>query len=132
MAGAGIKRGIIHGSTDELGFHAVQDRHYVTDIHATVMHLLGLEPRRRGGQLFRRGRRERRRIVVHAVKLRRRAVDVQLENVRPVVMAGKVVPQLHLDRDFTVFGRVIGGADVLGRLIESDKIVRAERIPDSP
>jgi len=46
MAGAGIKRGIIHGATDELGFHAVQDRHYVTDIHATVMHLLGLEPRR--------------------------------------------------------------------------------------
>jgi peptidyl-prolyl cis-trans isomerase B (cyclophilin B) len=41
-------------------------------------------------------------------------------------------PQLHLDRDFTVFGRVIGGTDVLGRLIESDKIVRAERIPDSP
>jgi len=41
-------------------------------------------------------------------------------------------PQLHLNRDFTVFGRVIGGADVLGRLIESDKILRAERIPDSP
>ena len=40
-------------------------------------------------------------------------------------------PQLHLDRDFTVFGRVIGGFDVLGRLIESDKIIRAERIPDS-
>jgi hypothetical protein len=46
MAGAGTKRGIIHGATDELGFHAVQDRHYVTDIHATVLHLLGLEPRR--------------------------------------------------------------------------------------
>ena len=46
MAGAGLKRGVIHGATDELGFHAVQDRHYVTDIHATVMHLLGLEPRR--------------------------------------------------------------------------------------
>lgn len=41
-------------------------------------------------------------------------------------------PQLHLNRDFTVFGRVIAGADVLGRLIESDKIIRAERIPDSP
>lgn len=39
-------------------------------------------------------------------------------------------PQLHLDRDFTVFGRVIGGADVLGRLIETDKIIRAERIAD--
>jgi peptidyl-prolyl cis-trans isomerase B (cyclophilin B) len=41
-------------------------------------------------------------------------------------------PQLHLDKDFTVFGRVIGGTDVLGRLIESDKIIRAERISDSP
>ena len=41
-------------------------------------------------------------------------------------------PQLHLDRDFTVFGRVIAGESVLGRLIESDKIIRAERIPDLP
>jgi cyclophilin family peptidyl-prolyl cis-trans isomerase len=40
-------------------------------------------------------------------------------------------PQLHLDRDFTVFGRVISGFDVLGRLIEKDKIVRVERLPDS-
>ncbi len=40
-------------------------------------------------------------------------------------------PQLHLDRDFSVFGKMIGGFDVLGRLIESDKIVRIERIPDS-
>ncbi len=40
-------------------------------------------------------------------------------------------PQLHLNRDFTVFGKVIGGADVLGRLIEKDKIVRVERLPDS-
>lgn len=39
-------------------------------------------------------------------------------------------PQLHLDRDFTVFGRVIGGSDVLGRLVERDKIVRVDRIPD--
>ena len=39
-------------------------------------------------------------------------------------------PQLHLDRDFTVFGKVISGFDVLGRLIESDKIVRVERLPD--
>ena len=32
-----------HGATDELGYHAVEDRHYVTDLHATVMHLLGLD-----------------------------------------------------------------------------------------
>jgi hypothetical protein len=46
MAGGGLKGGIAHGATDELGFHAVQDRHYVTDIHATVLHQLGLDARR--------------------------------------------------------------------------------------
>jgi hypothetical protein len=46
LAGAGIKGGITHGATDELGFHAVEDRHYITDIHATVLHCLGLDSRR--------------------------------------------------------------------------------------
>ncbi|MCA9119534.1 MAG: DUF1501 domain-containing protein [Planctomycetaceae bacterium] len=45
MAGGGIKGGIAHGSTDELGFHAVENRHYVTDVHATILHQLGLDPR---------------------------------------------------------------------------------------
>ncbi len=45
LAGGGIKGGVMHGATDELGFHAVENRHYVTDIHATVMHQLGLDPR---------------------------------------------------------------------------------------
>ncbi|MBO10011.1 MAG: hypothetical protein CMJ68_04535 [Planctomycetaceae bacterium] len=46
FAGAGVKRGFIHGATDELGFHAVEPGHYVTDIHATVLHLMGLDGRR--------------------------------------------------------------------------------------
>lgn len=46
LAGAGIKGGVQHGVTDELGFHAVEDRHYITDIHATVLHCLGLDSRR--------------------------------------------------------------------------------------
>jgi len=46
LAGGGIKGGVAHGATDEIGFHAVEHRHYVTDIHATVLHLLGLDPRR--------------------------------------------------------------------------------------
>ena len=46
LAGAGVKRGVVHGATDELGFHAVEHPHYVTDLHATVLHLLGLDPRR--------------------------------------------------------------------------------------
>jgi hypothetical protein len=46
LAGGGIKGGVQHGATDELGYHAIEGRHYVTDIHATVLHLLGLDPRR--------------------------------------------------------------------------------------
>ena len=46
MAGGGLKGGIVHGATDELGFHAVEDRHYVTDIHATLLQQLGLDPHR--------------------------------------------------------------------------------------
>ncbi|HYG78208.1 MAG TPA: DUF1501 domain-containing protein [Planctomycetota bacterium] len=46
MAGGGIKKGVVHGATDELGFHAVENRHYVTDVHATILHQLGLDPRR--------------------------------------------------------------------------------------
>jgi hypothetical protein len=46
LAGGGIKGGVIHGATDEIGFHAVENRHYVTDIHATVLHQLGLDSHR--------------------------------------------------------------------------------------
>jgi arylsulfatase A-like enzyme len=46
LAGGGIKGGVAHGATDELGFHAVEDRHFLTDIHATVLHQLGLDPRK--------------------------------------------------------------------------------------
>lgn len=46
MAGAGLKRGVVHGSTDEIGFHADEHPHYVTDVHATLLHLLGLDAHR--------------------------------------------------------------------------------------
>ncbi|QDV23311.1 DUF1501 domain-containing protein [Aureliella helgolandensis] len=46
MAGGGIQGGIAHGSTDEIGFHAVEHPHYVTDIHATILHQLGLHSHR--------------------------------------------------------------------------------------
>jgi uncharacterized protein (DUF1501 family) len=46
MAGGGIKGGIAHGATDEIGFHASENRHYVTDIHATILHQLGLDSRK--------------------------------------------------------------------------------------
>jgi uncharacterized protein (DUF1501 family) len=46
MAGGGLKGGLVHGKTDEIGFHAVEDRHYVTDVHATILHQLGLDSRK--------------------------------------------------------------------------------------
>ena len=46
MAGGGIRGGLVHGSTDEIGFHAADNPHYVTDIHATIMQQLGLHPQR--------------------------------------------------------------------------------------
>ena len=44
LAGGGIRPGVIHGATDELGFYATEHPHYVTDVHATVLHQLGLSP----------------------------------------------------------------------------------------
>jgi hypothetical protein len=43
MAGAGIKGGVSHGATDEIGHKAVDGRVSVHDIHATILHLLGME-----------------------------------------------------------------------------------------
>jgi hypothetical protein len=43
MAGAGVKGGTSYGETDELGFEAVVDRTHVHDIHATILHLMGLD-----------------------------------------------------------------------------------------
>lgn len=46
LAGGGLKAGYVHGSTDELGFHAIEQPHYVTDIHATVLKQFGLDSHR--------------------------------------------------------------------------------------
>ena len=46
MAGAGVKSGTVLGTTDELGYEAVEDRVSVTDWHATILHLLGLDYQR--------------------------------------------------------------------------------------
>ena len=43
MAGGGVKAGAVLGKTDELGFNAVEDAIHVHDLHATMLHLLGLE-----------------------------------------------------------------------------------------
>ena len=43
MAGGGIKGGFVHGATDEYGYRAVQDKVHIHDLHATMLHLLGLD-----------------------------------------------------------------------------------------
>ena len=43
LAGGGAKGGHVHGATDELGWNAVENRVHIHDLHATVLHLLGLD-----------------------------------------------------------------------------------------
>ena len=43
MAGGGVKKGHSHGSTDELGYNASEDVVHVRDLHATMLHLLGID-----------------------------------------------------------------------------------------
>ena len=43
LAGAGVKGGMSYGETDEFGFEAVKDKAHVHDIHATILHLMGLD-----------------------------------------------------------------------------------------
>jgi len=46
LAGGGIKGGTIHGATDEYGYHAVEDKVEIHDLHATMLHLLGMDHKR--------------------------------------------------------------------------------------
>jgi len=43
MAGGGIKGGLAYGSTDDFGWHATENRVHVHDLHATILHLMGLD-----------------------------------------------------------------------------------------
>jgi hypothetical protein len=43
LAGGGVRGGLVHGATDELGWDAVEDPVHVHDLHATILHLLGLD-----------------------------------------------------------------------------------------
>jgi len=46
LAGGGLKRGFAHGETDEFGAQAVRDKVHMHDLHATILHLLGLDHER--------------------------------------------------------------------------------------
>lgn len=43
MAGGGVKGGMVYGATDEFGFKATENRAHVHDLHATILHLLGID-----------------------------------------------------------------------------------------
>ncbi len=42
MAGGGVRGGMVHGATDDFGWHAEQDKVHVHDLHATILHLMGI------------------------------------------------------------------------------------------
>ena len=46
LAGGGVKGGHVHGATDELGMQAVENRMHIHDLHATILHLMGLDHER--------------------------------------------------------------------------------------
>ena len=43
MAGGGVKGGLAYGATDDFGWHAVENKVHVHDLHATILHLLGFD-----------------------------------------------------------------------------------------
>jgi len=52
LAGGGIKGGMTHGETDDVGYRAVQDKHYCSDLHATILHQLGLDHKKMDIEVF--------------------------------------------------------------------------------
>ena len=46
MAGGGVRGGTVYGSTDEFGFKALENPTSVHDLHATILHLMGLDHER--------------------------------------------------------------------------------------
>ena len=42
LAGGGVKGGVVEGATDEVGYQAVEQRHYISDLQATILHQMGL------------------------------------------------------------------------------------------
>ena len=70
MAGAGLKPGIAHGATDELGHRSVEDVTTIYDFHATVLHLLGFDHTK---------------LTYYHNGIQRRLTDVHGEVIRPIL-----------------------------------------------
>jgi hypothetical protein len=71
LAGGGVKGGVVHGETDEWGYKTVRDKVEIHDLHATMLHLLGVDHKR---LTFRTGGRDM------------RLTDVHGEVIRPILM----------------------------------------------
>ena len=46
MAGAGVKKGCVHGETDDLSYNIVKDPVHINDLNATILHLMGIDHER--------------------------------------------------------------------------------------
>jgi Protein of unknown function (DUF1501) len=67
LAGGGIKGGTVYGETDDYGYHAIRDKVEIHDLHATMLHLLGLDHKK---VTFRFGGRDMRLTDVHGEVVR--------------------------------------------------------------
>ncbi len=62
LAGGGVKGGVVYGATDDYGYYAVEHKHQMHDLHATMLHLLGIDHKR---LVYRFGGRDMRLTDVH-------------------------------------------------------------------
>ena len=95
LAGGGVRGGMIYGATDEYGFHAVENKVEIHDLHATILHLLGIDHTR---LLYRFGGRDMRLTdihgrVVHDVLWERREAAKALGYRRAVVSLAPRTPE---------------------------------------
>jgi hypothetical protein len=67
LAGGGVKAGMTFGATDEYGYFAVENKVTIYDLHATILHLLGIDHKR---LTFRFGGRDMRLTDVHGEVIR--------------------------------------------------------------
>lgn len=71
LAGGGIKQGLVYGATDELGYNAVDNVVNVRDLHATMLHQLGIDHSR--------------------LSVRIRGLDMKLTGVKPSRVVQEIV-----------------------------------------
>ncbi len=67
LGGGGVRGGMVHGATDDFGWHAVENKVHVHDLHATILHLMGIDHEK---LTFRHGGRDYRLTDVHGQVVR--------------------------------------------------------------